>query len=224
MPRSGDRVAGSAAMSTPPQFAVLVPVKPPARGKSRLAGLPDEQRTALATAFAHDTVAAALAASRVGAVMVVTDDAAFAASAAAAGCATLPDGVTEDLNGSLVQAAAECARRWPSYSLAALCADLPALSAADLDAALAQVPATGACFVADAAGTGTTMYAAAGLEAFAPRFGTDSRAAHRETGAVEVGGDLASLRQDVDDVGDLGRAMVLGVGTHTAAATGHGGS
>ena len=122
-------------------------------------------------------MAAALAASRVGVVMVVTDDAAFAASAAAAGCATLPDGVTEDLNGSLVQAAAECARRWPSYSLAALCADLPALSASDLDDALAQVPATGAVFVADAAGTGTTMYAAAGLDDFAPRFGAGSRTA-----------------------------------------------
>jgi 2-phospho-L-lactate guanylyltransferase len=39
---------------------------------------------------------------------------------------------------------------------------------------------------------------------------------------VEVRGDLASLRQDVDDVGDLGRAMVLGVGPHTADAMGHG--
>ncbi len=68
------------------------------------------------------------------------------------------------------------------------------------------------------------MYAAAGLDDFAPRFGAGSRAAHREAGAVEVDGDLASLRQDVDDVGDLGRAMVLGVGAHTAAAMGHGGS
>ena len=43
-----------AAMSISPdaavRFAVLVPVKPPARGKSRLAGLPDGQRTALAIA------------------------------------------------------------------------------------------------------------------------------------------------------------------------------
>ena len=39
---------------------------------------------------------------------------------------------------------------------------------------------------------------------------------------MEAEGPLASLRQDVDDVGDLGRAMVLGVGPHTAEAMGHG--
>ena len=212
-------------MSTSPdatvRFAVLVPVKPPALGKSRLAGLPDAQRTALATAFARDTVAAALAATRVAAVMVVTDDAAFAAIAAADGCATLPDGATGDLNASLVQAALEAGRRWPSYAVAAVCADLPALRAEDLDAALAQAPADGTAFVADALGEGTTTYTAGSATLFDPRFGPGSRDAHVHDGAVEVIGDLASLRQDVDDVGDLGRAMVLGVGPHTADAMGH---
>ena len=204
------------------RFAVLVPVKPPALGKSRLVGLPDEQRTALATAFARDTVTAALAAGRVAEVMVVTDDAAFAALAAADGCATLPDGVTGDLNASLVQAALEAGRRWPSYAVAAVCADLPALRAEDLDTALALVPADGTGFVADTRGDGTTTYAAGSASLFAPRFGPGSRDAHAAAGALEVSGDLASLRQDVDDVGDLGRAMVLGVGPHTADAMGHG--
>ncbi|MET1060698.1 MAG: 2-phospho-L-lactate guanylyltransferase [Nocardioides sp.] len=213
-------------MSMPPgpavRFAVLVPVKPPSQGKSRLVGLPDERRTALATAFARDTVTAALAAERVAEVMVVTDDATFAALAAADGCATLPDGVTGDLNGSLVQAALEAGRRWPSYAVAAVCADLPALRAADLDAALAQMPAHGSGFVADARGDGTTAYAASTAELFDPRFGPGSRDAHTRAGAVEIRGDLASLRQDVDDVGDLGRAMVLGVGARTADAMGLG--
>jgi 2-phospho-L-lactate guanylyltransferase len=213
-------------MSTSPgpavRFAVLVPVKAPSQGKSRLVGLPDERRTALATAFARDTVAAALAAGRVAEVMVVTDDATFAARAAADGCATLPDGVTGDLNASLVQAALEAGRRWPSYAVAAVCADLPALRAEDLDAALAQMPTDGTGFVADARGEGTTTYAAASASLFDPRFGPGSRDAHVGAGAVEILGDLASLRQDVDDVGDLGRAMVLGVGAHTADAMGHG--
>ena len=213
-------------MSTPPdpatRFAVLVPVKPPTMGKSRLVGLPDEQRAGLATAFARDTVAAALAADRVGAVMVVTDDASFAAVAVADGCTTLPDGVTGDLNGSLVQAALEAARRWPSYAVAAVCADLPALRSTDLDEALGRVPADGAGFVADARGEGTTTYAAASAALFVPRFGPGSRDAHAAAGTVEITGELPSLRQDVDDVGDLGRAMVLGVGRHTAEAMGHG--
>ncbi len=203
------------------RFVVLVPVKPPTQGKSRLVGLPDEQRAVLATAFARDTVTAALAARRVAVVMVVTDDAEFAATAAADGCATLPDGVTGDLNGSLVQAALEAGRRWPSYAVAALCADLPALRSTDLDEALGRVPADGAGFVTDAGGEGTTTYAAASAELFVPRFGPGSRNAHAASGTVEIAGELSSLRQDVDDVGDLGRAMVLGVGAHTAEAMGH---
>ncbi len=85
-----------------------------------------------------------------------------------------------------------------------------------------MVPADGTGFVADALGEGTTTYAAGSAALFDPRFGPGSRDAHVGAGAVEIGGDLASLRQDVDDVGDLGRAMVLGVGPHTADAMGHG--
>jgi 2-phospho-L-lactate guanylyltransferase len=219
-------LAGSSAMSSSPaprSFVVLVPVKPPALGKSRLADLPADLRAALASAFARDTVAAARSAERVAEVMVVTDDAAFASVAAADGCATLPDGVTGDLNASLVQAALEAARRWPELAVAAVCADLPSLTSGDLDAALAQVPEEGAVIVADAQGTGTTAYAASSVAAFDPRFGPGSRSAHLAAGAREVVGGLGTLRHDVDDAGDLGRAMVLGVGRHTAAAMGHGG-
>ncbi len=56
------------------QYAALVPVKPPARGKSRLVGADDATRRALAAAFARDTVLACLAADRVAQVLVVTDD------------------------------------------------------------------------------------------------------------------------------------------------------
>lgn len=200
-------------------FVVLVPVKPPAVGKSRLAALPSADRSALADAFASDTVAAALACPAVAEVMVVTDDHRLAARMQARGCSVLPDGVTGSLNGSLVQAAAEARRRWPAYGVAALCADLPALRAEDLASALEAVGA-GPAFVVDHTGTGTTLYAAAPGAEFAPRFGLDSAAAHRASGAREIAGELASLRLDVDDEGDLGRALLLGVGRETGAATG----
>jgi 2-phospho-L-lactate guanylyltransferase len=200
-------------------FVVLVPVKPPARAKSRLADLPDDHRAALAIAFARDTVDAALGCPAVAAVMVVTDDHVLAATMQAAGCAVLPDGVTGSLNGSLVQAAAEAQRRWPDAGVAALCADLPTLRTADLAAALDAVGSTPR-FVADHAGTGTTLYAAPPGSAFDPHFGPDSAREHRASGATEVPGELASLRLDVDDAGDLGRALLLGVGRHTATATG----
>jgi 2-phospho-L-lactate guanylyltransferase len=200
-------------------FVVIVPVKPPARGKSRLAGLPDDLRAALATAFARDTIAAAQAAEAVAEVMVVTDDHTFAMSVRETGCSVLPDGVTGSLNGSLVQAAAEAHRRWPSYAVAALCADLPALVPEELTQALAAV-GTEPAFVADHAGTGTTLYAVPPGQPFEPRFGPGSAKAHLEGGAAALLGELASLRLDVDDAGDLGRAMLVGLGVHTSLVVG----
>lgn len=199
-------------------FVVLVPVKPPARGKSRLAGLPDAQRAALADAFARDTVAAARSAGPVATVMVVTDDAGLALEMKREGCEVLPDGVADDLNGSLVQAAAEARRRWPDHGVAALCGDLPALRPDDLAAALADVEA--ASYVADHTGRGTTMYAVPPGVDFEPRFGRDSAQVHAAAGAAALAGDLVSLRLDVDDPADLGRALLLGVGRHTGRVTG----
>jgi 2-phospho-L-lactate/phosphoenolpyruvate guanylyltransferase len=197
------------------EYAVVVPVKPPAVGKSRLVGLSDDARRDLAAAFALDTVAACLATPRVAAVMAVTDDARFARRLSDAGCAVIPDGPAGDLNTSLRLAAAEALRRWPGLVPVAVCADLPALTPVDLGAALDQVGDTGPRFVTDAAGSGTTMYAAP-LAEFDPRFGPGSRRAHLDAGATELAGELATLRQDVDDPGDLERARALGLGPHTS--------
>jgi 2-phospho-L-lactate/phosphoenolpyruvate guanylyltransferase len=198
------------------EHVVLVPVKPPSVGKSRLVGLPADLRRELAVAFALDTVSACLATPGVGAVLAVTDDAAFSQRLAALGCEAVPDGVAGDLNACLRLAAAEAARRWPRLSPVAVCADLPALRPDELGSALGAMPERAASFVADASGTGTTMYAAP-HDSFDPQFGPDSRAAHVQAGAVPVEGVLVSLRQDVDDLDDLRRVLRLGVGPHTKA-------
>jgi 2-phospho-L-lactate guanylyltransferase len=198
------------------QFVVLVPVKPPAVGKSRLLGLDADVRRALAEAFAQDTVAACQAAGSVAQVMAVTDDVHFSTVLAALGADTIPDGVTDDLNGTLRQAAAEARRRWPHLTPVALCADLPALRSEDLDAVLSRVLLPHPSFVPDAAGTGTTLYVA-GYDEFDPRFGPGSRDAHLDAGADERADVPLSVRRDVDDVDDLRAAMALGVGPRTAA-------
>lgn len=202
---------------TSQQYAALVPVKPPAHGKSRLVGTSDDRRRELAAAFALDTVAACLASERVDAVLAITDDAGFSRRLADLGCASIPDAVTGDLNATLRQAAAEALRRWPDLVPVAVCADLPALRARDLDAALDRTAADAPSFVADAAGVGTTLYTAP-HPLFDPRFGPGSRLAHLGTGAREIDGSLSSLRRDVDDLTDLQAALALGVGPHTAAA------
>ena len=197
-----------------PSYVVLLPVKPPARGKSRLEVDPVRRRV-LAAAFALDTARACLAAGSVAAVLAVTDDARFADDLRAAGCEAIPDGVAGDLNESLRLAAAEAHRRWPDATPVAVCADLPALNPADIDAALAS--AAGAAFVADEDEVGTTLYTAP-YDVFSPRFGGRSRLAHLETGAREITGDLVSLRRDVDDADALAAATALGLGAHTRLA------
>lgn len=211
-----------------PRCVVVVPVKPPSYGKSRLSSDPfqhldDAQRRDLAEAFALDTVQAAAATSGVEAVLVVTDDFRLAAAMRGLGCDVMPDGASEDLNATLVQAAAEVVRRWPDAVPIALCADLPGLRSAELAPVLAEAAGLVAggrtAFVRDRAGVGTTMYAAPGHR-FEPAFGPGSAARHLDAGAVEVGQDAPSVRADVDDMGDLGAALVAGVGPHTSRASG----
>lgn len=201
------------------EYVILLPVKPPGRGKSRLlrpddvTSLSDAGRSELAEAFALDAAVACLSAARVRAVLAVTDDAALAGRLSTLGAAAIPDGGT-GLNGVLRQAAAEAGRRWPGAQPVALLADLPALRPGDLDQALSALVPGGASFVADAEGTGTVLYTAP-AELFDPAFGADSAHAHQVGGALAVRGDLASLRRDVDDLDDLDVALELGVGAHT---------
>lgn len=201
-----------------PRWAVLLPVKPPTRGKSRLSGPPEitaDVRTALARAFALDTAEACLATPGVAHVLVVTDDALFAHELRRLGCSALPDGVSGDLNASLVQAAAEARRRWPGTTPVVLCADLPALRPTDLATALAGIDPDAPAYVRDAAGTGTTLYAAP-YQHFAPHFGAGSAQAHRDAGAVAVAGALPTLRHDVDTLDDLRGVAGYGLGPRTA--------
>ncbi len=203
--------------ATADRFAVLVPVKPPAFAKSRLRDLGDQARRDLATAFAVDTVSAAVACPVVDRVLVVTDDHELARGLADLGVEVLPDGTTDDLNGTLRLAAAEMARRRPDLHLVALCADLPALRPDELTLALAAAQGPGMAFVADADGVGTTAVVAAELDAFRPAFGPGSRQRHLDAGAREVEGiDVPSLRRDVDDRDSLAEAVRLGVGPRTS--------
>jgi 2-phospho-L-lactate guanylyltransferase len=224
-------------------WTVLLPVKVLARAKSRLAVLAGDRRRELALAFASDTVTAALACPEVARVLVVTSDpvagrllaglgavivadepadrsATRGGAAAAAAPSVIGElGVQDALNAALRHGAAVAARRWPGTGLAALTADLPALSPAELATALRAASPAPAAFVPDAAGVGTTLYAVPPGGEFRPLFGGASRARHAAAGAVELAaGDLTGLRRDVDTPDDLRAALALGVGPFTQAA------
>jgi 2-phospho-L-lactate guanylyltransferase len=184
-------------------FAALVPVKSPTLGKSRLLGVTDPHRRALAMAFALDTIDAARATPAVAEVVIVTSDAEVVAQVRRLGCTTVPD--TGGLNASLRAAA----RRIDGFPVA-VCADLPALDATTLGRALDAMDGSSAWFVADHLGVGTTTYAAPAA-LFDPRFGVGSRAAHLAAGAREVVADVERLRRDVDNLPDLEALADLGL-------------
>lgn len=201
-------------MPTPP-WSLIVPVKQTAVAKSRLVGLGDLLRRDLALAFALDTVTAALGCPDVEEVVVVTNDGHVRELVAPLGARVLLDEPDAGLNPALESAAAAVRHRTPAARLAVMSADLPAIRASDLSLALAAAPG-GRWFVPDRSGSGTTMLGVpAGIE-LRPAFGPGSRAAHRASGATEVGGhELLRLRLDVDTVADLGAAVELGVGVET---------
>ena len=197
----------------PLTWSVVIPVKVLARAKSRLAGLASGEREAVALAMAADTVAAALASPAVGAVVVVSDDPSVRAEAEALGAEVIPDAPGQGLNQALVTGAGHAAARWPGRGVAALTADLPALSAGELTAALTAAGRSEHAFVPDAAGSGTTLYTARPGAVFRPLFGPQSRTRHRLAGAAELDlPGIPGLRRDVDTLADLSAAERIGLG------------
>ncbi|MFF3848368.1 2-phospho-L-lactate guanylyltransferase [Streptomyces sp. NPDC002328] len=203
------------------QWSLVIPLKPLALAKSRLADTAaDELRPGLALAFAQDTVAAALACPAVRDVAVVTDDALAGRELAALGARVVADEPGTGLNGALAHGAAAVRAVRPESALAALNADLPALRPAELARVLGAAGEFPRAFLPDAAAIGTTLLAVIAGRELLPAFGPDSRVRHRSSGAAELLLDAVdSVRQDVDTGEDLRAALALGVGPRTAAAT-----
>ncbi|MFF7188049.1 2-phospho-L-lactate guanylyltransferase [Streptomyces sp. NPDC008222] len=202
------------------QWTVVVPLKALARAKSRLSDTAaDGLRPALALAFAQDTVAAVLSCAAVRDVAVVTDDPLAARELAALGARVVADEPAGGLNAALAHGAAVVRGARSGAAVAALNADLPSLRPLELARVLDAAAEFPRAFLPDAAGIGTTLLAAGPGRELLPAFGTDSRARHRASGAVEIALDeVDSVRQDVDTGNDLRAALALGVGPRTAAA------
>lgn len=200
------------------RWSVVVPVKAPARAKTRLHPLADATREALALAFAADAVAAALRSPLVARVLVVTSDAEAARALATLGAVPVEDRPDRGIDAAVLEGA-RVARDGGALAVAAMAGDLPALRTEDLTAALLEAAAHRSAVVADAAGTGTTLLAAREGR-LRPHFGVGSAAAHVASGAVLLGPDTLpapSLRRDVDTPADLAAAVHLGTGPRTTA-------
>ncbi|MFI8535928.1 2-phospho-L-lactate guanylyltransferase [Streptomyces aquilus] len=203
------------------QWTLVIPLKPLERAKSRLSDTAgDGLRPGLALAFAQDTVAAALASRAVGDVAVVTDDPLAGRELSALGARIVPDEPRGGLNAALAYGAATVRAAQPRSAVAALNADLPALRPLELARVLDAAAEFPRAFLPDAAAIGTTLLAVREGQELRPAFGTDSRARHRASGAVELAlPGVDSVRQDVDTGEDLRAALALGVGPRTTAVS-----
>ena len=173
-------------------WTILVPLKPPAEGKSRLRGLQGNHED-LVRALARSTLIAAAASPLVERIVVI--------GTPLPGFESVPDPFG-DLNPALAHAA-----RQVEGPVAALPADLPALRPAELTEALTM--ATARAFVPDFEGTGTVLLAAP-IGELNPLFGPGSAARHEQSGARRLPGSWPTLRRDVDTAVDLREAIRLG--------------
>lgn len=197
-------------------WTVIIPVKQTTLAKSRLTGIVAPMRQRLAVAFALDTVTAALSASLVESVVVVTDDP-VAVAVGRLGAVVVEDAPRSGINPALEYAAAQVRRCTPAADVAAISSDLPALRSGDLDRALGARELE-RWFVSDADRVGTTLIAATAGQEWTPAFGHRSRRAHLSAGMAELTGPkLDTLRRDVDTPDDLAVALGYGVGPHSAA-------
>jgi 2-phospho-L-lactate guanylyltransferase len=204
----------SARETTESGWAVVIPVKPAAVGKSRL-DLPSVDRVTLARAIALDTIAAAAASPQVAQVYVVTEDAALVTLAFdIPGLRFVPEGDARGIDAAVAVGADAAGDGMPR---AALLGDLPSLRPEDLGAALIAAASFARGVVADAEGTGTTLVTAGRGIALLTSFGDGSYSRHLDLGCVPLEIPASSsLRRDVDTAAQLEIAAALGVGPRTS--------
>ncbi len=208
-----------------PRFTIVIAVKSPERGKSRLSDLPRRQRAALARAFAADVIAVAVDAAGPGGVLVVTDDVGIAKLARDLAAVPVSERPAGGLNPALLLGRDAAVRLRPGTAIVALQGDLPAIRLEELSSAIeAAESQSSASFVPDATGSGTALLHWPDALTFRPSFGEQSAQRHRDDGAVDLTADAqssdarwAGLRRDVDTTSDLTEAIALGVGPATRA-------
>ncbi|MDR6438725.1 2-phospho-L-lactate guanylyltransferase [Paenarthrobacter nicotinovorans] len=204
------------------EWTLIVPFKGGPQAKSRIRAQTGSRKVSpslqreLALGFLDDTVEAATAAVNVRRVIIVSSDpAAVVANSKVRMFADPGLGLN-----AAVEAGFAFARLLGSEGpVAALTADLPSLTAEDLDDALQSAAMLGRSVVSDRQGTGSTMITALPGMRVRAMFGGDSLREHLLAGHHLLAiPDESTLRADVDTIDDLATAAEIGVGRHTKAA------
>ena len=204
--------AGPRPGHAPSGLWAVVPVKRFAETKRRMMPLlSPQERRALADAMLQDVLAAIARARSIAGLVVVTDERPAAAAAREAGALVLGDAAEGGLNAALAKASCRLAGDGATGMLV-LPADVPLVTAADIDAiALAHRASPSVTLVPAAEDGGTNALACSPPLAIACRFGEDSLRLHRA--AAELAGIAATVLRlerlgcDLDRPGDLARFL-----------------
>ncbi|AYG03290.1 2-phospho-L-lactate guanylyltransferase [Gryllotalpicola protaetiae] len=204
-------------------WRVVIPFKGAPSSKSRLAARFDDlSRHALALAFLQDVVAAVRETPGVDGVTLVSSEPGLAAlfpeTPGLAPVELTPD-PRHGLNGAIAHGIRVTRAADPAAHVAVLLGDLPELTATELGDALGAAVRHPLAYVADAAGTGTSLITLAPGAVAEPRFGAGSAAAHAAAGFALLDVPAASgLRRDVDAPDDVDVIVAPGQFTRAVLA------
>ncbi len=184
----------------------LVPLKPPARAKSRLAAaLGDEERAALSRHMARDVLSALGGTAGLAGIVLLAPAGSSADLAAEFGCRTLADDPALDLSANLQWAVARLAADG-ARTVVIVPTDLPTVTTPDIDALLGA-HAGGVTIVEAALDGGTNALLMTPPGAGVCLFGPDSARRHleaaRRRGVPAASLQISAFARDIDTVDDV---------------------
>jgi 2-phospho-L-lactate/phosphoenolpyruvate guanylyltransferase len=186
---------------------ILIPVKNLSGAKQRLSAiLSAEERFSLAQAMCEDVLQAVASWTNRPVAAVVTSDAFAGAVARQHGFEIIADDENAGETSAIERATAICRERGATSTLV-LPADIPLISAAELQRMAEAAPPKGALLVPDAAKRGTNAAWRAPADLFPLRFGNDSFQPHlasaKAAGLPCIVLDLPGIARDADRPEDL---------------------
>jgi 2-phospho-L-lactate guanylyltransferase len=198
--------------------ALLIPVKDPTHAKTRLAGLlSEEERLTLAWSMFEDVSRAASMASKPDQVVIVTSYGPAVEYGRKLGWNVLVEESQESESASIDWASRVLSEQG-FESVMRLPADLPLVTAEDIDALLSvELRSPGALLVPSREGTGTNAIIRTPPALFPSRFGPNSLALHRQeaayVGVESLIVDNVRIALDIDEPTDVELLLEHGRGT-----------
>ena len=207
-------------MIPPPMRFALLPMKPLAMAKTRLAaGLGDSARAAVSLAMYTDVLEALLRARFVEKVLVVSADRRLLDIGASSGAIVVDEGTPRGLNGA-VALGTERAIAEGAASVLVVLSDLPFVTAEDVDSLYRDLPPPPHVrLVRSHEGLGTNAILRSPPGVVSTRFGGRSYQDHRAA-AVDAGIPFSEIEApglsfDVDTMDDLQELTLMSRRTHT---------